>query len=338
MDYEMIKEELEKKLRDNPLDTHLMMTLASALMECHDFEKALTLLEKAVQINPSVETLTSLGYFYLDEGEPITDERWQYRVDKSILTLERALMLNPISHFPYSALGEAYLKVDNHIKAEEVLKIATGIKPTTANLNNLGVSLYRQKKYKEAAVVFYKSHKISNKEFYSYYPYVNYGFTQAKLQNRKEVSNVCDYLLTDTVFSESDIHLLDIIFIFYENNDFEKVIELFPSVRAGFDVPTDEFGMVIFSLIKQNRKSEVADFYKHVMQDKEESIVDISNDNEIDEENKEFQINELRIEIQECRKIYLETINGIRPKIDYKLNIEGDCYLFGCLFHNNPLR
>lgn len=332
MDFEKIRYELQSQFNSNPLDKDLIGKLASAYMETRNFERAYEILKYGAEKIPCVQTLANLGYFYLYEGEP-DDDRWRYQGEKAISVLEKAVSLNPQSHIPYSVLGEAYLIKNEDSKAEFVLKKAIEIEQTSANLNNLGVALYRQRKFKDAKAHFYNSHL----KYYTFQPYLNYGMTLAKLGMKKEAAAVAKSLINNGENKSFEVDTIDIINIYYEIKDLSKVTELYPIALEEVSISPQDFEMYIFALKQLGYENTIDKLYIDTLKDKDELIKDIKDDDEIDEKSKEYQVTNALREIAEFQNSYDKVKNGEIIKSYYQPFIEKDCYLFGCLRHKNPV-
>ncbi|GEM_PF-2298661 len=334
MDFKNIKKELQAKFNKEPFNEDIICKLASAFMETRDFEGAYELLKYGAEKVPSVQTLSNFGYFYLYEGEP-DDERWIYQVEKAILVLEKAISLNPNSHIPYSVLGEAYLIKNEDSKAEVMLKKAVEIEKTSVNLNNLGVALYRQNKLQEAKEFFYNSHLKRKLKYYTFFPYLNYGMTLAKLGMKKEAAEVAEELIDDLEKRTCEVNLVDIINIYYEMKALRKVVELYPKSFEEIAISPEDFEMYIFALKQLDSNDVIEKLYIDTIKDKEELIKDIKEDSEIDEECKQYQVTTTSEEISRYKSSYSKVMKGEIIQNHYKPYIEKDCYLYGCLRHKN---
>lgn len=335
MDFKKIKNELQDKFNKESFNEDIIAKLASAYMETRDFEGAYELLKYGAEKVPSIQTLSNLGYFYLYEGEP-DEDRWRYQESKAISLLEKAISSNPKSHMPYSVLGEAYLIKNENSKAETVLKKAVDIEWTSANLNNLGVALYRQGKFQEAKEHFYNSHLKRKSIYYTYRPYLNYGMALAKLGEKREAELVAEYLINNKE-RPLELNLRDIINIYYEIEDLSKVVELYPRSFEEIAISPEDFEMYISVLNQLGYDDIIEKLYIDTIRDNEQFIKDIKEDDEIDEESKKYQVNNVLEEIHKYRNSYRKIKNGEITRSYYDPFIEKDCYLFGCLRHENPV-
>jgi Tfp pilus assembly protein PilF len=335
MNYEQVKRELSQMFENGPKNIRITGKLASAYMETRDFEGALKVLKKAVEIEPNEYTLTNLGYFYLYEGEP-NNGGWFYQVDKAIEMLERAIQFSPKSYQAYSVLGEAYLLKEKNLEAEKVLKQAVDIEETTPNMNNLGVALYKQEKYQEAADYFEKAHQ-RREEDYSYSAYFNLALCLAKTHEHNRSLLIAKELLENEKNDIGLIDLTDIAYLFYENDDFNGTINSIEEALKTFEVYPNLFGCYVFSLITLNRTEDAWVVLNGTLQQVHEQIEDTKSDEDPDwdEKDRKARIDNLEREYNEYQLIYQQIQEGIRPKTPlYLPRRESDCYLFGCLRHH----
>ena len=340
MDFEKLKNDLLKDFYQDPINIKVSGKLVSAFMETRDRQGALEILEKALDIEETEETLTNLGYFYLYEGKPIlANDRWDYQVEKAINILEKALRLNLVTHMPYSVLGEAYLDKKRFTDAEIVLSKAINIKETVSNLNNLGVSCYHLQKFADARKCFNKAHELglASQEDYSFYPLLNYGLSLAKLGENKESLEIANALVKGLKSEWDDPSLVDIGFLYFENSDYPKVIETFERAFPSYKLYPEFFSCHVYALIAEGLNEIAKQFFEKVLCTTYETIEDVKNDEDHDfkNEDKVAYIESLEKECRDYKDNYNIIIKGIKPGIDlYLPKIERDCYLFGCFMHH----
>ena len=329
---EALSKQLKSKLSNNPTNTNVMNQLAIAELETHRYEQAYELFKKAVEIAPTVQSLTNLGYFYLHEGEPNNDGSFSHAASKAIDLLEQAISLKPKTKYPYSLLGEAYLKIKNYRKAEEVLKKAVAIKGDFANWNNLGVALYKQGQPGEAARWFHEAHK-GKPDDSSYRPYLNYGVCLAQMGEFSEAEHVAKVLLSS---QDDSIDFLDISQIYYETLNYTKVITLFEDYTYSWGLDWAVF--YLYSLHRYKQDAEAVLVLKEAIAKIHEAINEIIEDTDEDwtEDEREEIIKDLTNEIDRYKEEFSKIKTGYRPPINFNPFIESKCYLFGCRRHNNP--
>lgn len=342
MDYEIVKKRLLKDFYQEPINIKVSGKLASAFMETRDHEGALEILRKAVEIEKNEETLTNLGYFYLYEGEPIdVDGRWDYQIEKSIEVLERALMFNPVSYMSYSVLGEAYLRKKCFGEAELVLRKAVDVEETVSNLNNLGVACYHLKKFEDAKIYFNKAHElglaVEEKEDYSFYSLLNYGFSLVKLGQKKASLAVADTLIKRLKSEFDEPSLVDIGFLYFENAEYHQVIETFERAFKSYELYPEFFSCHVYALISEGLNEQAKQFYEKAVCEIYEAINDVKNDEDPDFKNEDrfACIDSLEEKCSDFEENYNMILKGIKPEIEPLLpTIEKDCYLFGCFRHH----
>lgn len=339
MDFYKIKYQLEKQLEKDPLNKKIITEYACVLMETGDFEKALIILKKAAANNPSFQILNNLAYFYFHEGD-VCDGIWVESKDKAIEILKQVIILNPPSHFPYSLLGEIYLSKSIYDEAEDALKKAINIKETVENNNNLGVALFKKKRYQTASEYFFKAHSLKNDIDYSYQPYLSYGICLSMTGRKKEAEWVVEFLLNSGELNLRDndnlgIDLLDIAKMYFYNENYVKAAEFFPLAIEKYYVSSYEFCMYEYTLVLLNMLEEADSFYNKTISYNRELIEDISEDTDMGEHNKNETVKSLKFDAEQYEKLYHQIKNGYKPSFMFEPQIEEACYLFGCIRHNN---
>lgn len=336
MNYEELRQKLELEIANNPNDEELLNKLACVMIENRELEEALDVLEKIAQGKPSFKTLNNLGYFYLNIGEKYND-KWKYNVEEAINTLEKAIQLDPIYHFTYSLLGEAYLKNGDNILAEDILRKAVNHQSTMQNTNNLGVALFRLGKFEEAADSFLAAHNLKSSDNYTWYPYLNYGVALCMLGDLDKARVVAQCMVEKLDIDElEDVDSFDVGQLLYSCGMYEEAIELFEDAFNWMVVYPKDFGMYIRSLTKLSLTEEAKSLFTRIIEDKQEEIIEINSDDDILDENKKIQTDKLNMHILEIGRIYNNLDDDIDESFEYKPFTETECYLLGCIKHNNP--
>ncbi|MDD2402461.1 MAG: hypothetical protein PHD60_09725 [Clostridia bacterium] len=336
MDYEAIRTYYQTMINNNGLDGEVMSKLASSMVETRDFESALEILKRAVEIDPCVQTLSNLGYFYLNIGEP-SQGRWFYKENETVELLERAIKLNPISYYPYAILGEAYIKLNKIQLAQKVLQKAVACKETLANHNNLGVVLYKLKKIEEASIYFHKAHSMGDDLNYSFNPYISYGICLARLGDADKAYKVAQDLMKKYKINLSgEVDGIDISKILYMCNKYEDVVEVFSQEIDNVHVSPSDFSLYMYSQYQLKNICEVERMLNMLIKEKEEEIYEVKDDNDISIYNKKYRINNLEQEIKQLLFRFQSIDNGVKPYCDFDPVIEKDCCFFGCIRHNIP--
>jgi tetratricopeptide (TPR) repeat protein len=116
--------------------------LGNIYSQSGDIDSAMTVLEKAVQINPSLaDCHTNLGNVYLKKDR-VYDAIRQYRL---------AMEINPADAVIHSNLGNAYLRQERYADAAAEFNEAIGIDPKQAeNYKRLALAYSKQKLYSSA--------------------------------------------------------------------------------------------------------------------------------------------------------------------------------------------
>lgn len=331
MDYERLLYELEEKLLKEPSDTLVMNKLAIANMENRNYEKAYELFEKASIINPSVETLTNLGWFCFNEGIPIEKGTHRYADEDALKILERAIEFHPKSHFTYSVLGEVYLKTQKFTKAEKILRESVSIKADLSNQNNLGVALYKQNMMEEALYWFRKACKETRKERNNAQIYVNYGCTLAILNMMTEAENVANILKE---LDEDNMCPADIAQIYYLIENYEEVVSLYQKCKYNFSIELLQF--YLYALKMSGEEMVAYELINKSIENNKIQIEEYKQDEEIDKSEHKELINYNETEIYQWKELMKDLEKGIKPNLNFVPYIENRCYLFGCFRHNNP--
>lgn len=194
-DFRLILVDLQRRLNKDPKNIHILNELAIVSMEANEYEAALKYFKQAAYLNPSVKSLDNLAYFYFKEGEPIEDGGWKYREDKAIELLEKAIDLEPHSHFPYALLGEIYTEKKDYDRARVLLNKSISIKPTIQNLNNMGVCCFYRSSLEEAYMYFDLASLKRGSEDVSPFPLLSSGISLARLGRMSEAKNVAEELI-----------------------------------------------------------------------------------------------------------------------------------------------
>lgn len=97
-----------------------------------------------------------------------------------------------------------------------------------------------------------------------------------------------------------------------------------------------EFGLYLFSILQVTNSGKGKRILDIALRKIEDRIQEIEKDDELEEELKIWLKESSENEIEEFTSIYEQVQAGIRPNNLFIPQIEHDCYLFGCLRHNNP--
>lgn len=118
---------------------------AIELLEENKYDESLKIFQEAVIISRDVQSLTNLAWIYCYEEDDYT---------KALDLLEEAINMNPSSRFPYSLLGEVYLRKEKWKQAKDILIKSISIHTSKTAYNNLAVANYHLGNLEDAAKYF----------------------------------------------------------------------------------------------------------------------------------------------------------------------------------------
>jgi len=330
---------LKRKLKRNPKDTELINLCGIIALEMHDIDLALKMFKKAVQIKPNIQSLNNLAYLHQYEYE---DHQ------KAAELLERVIKMEPDSGVPYGLLGEAYLDLELYEKAEETLEKAINLKTNPSVLNDLGISLYKQNKIKEAAVWFQKVYNHeSNVNTENLNPLLSYGVSLAQIGESKDAEKVAEelklhlkeFLQTGKSMIYLDVGFLEIADIYYECHNYSKACEMFKgafSAEMRYSMSPCWISQYQYSLLQCGRLEEAEEVQKIVILENQSIIDDSGEKDYYSEEDCQKTIQHFKNKIQEHTNLFNRVKDGYRPPLDYYPRRLGNCSLFGCIRHENP--
>jgi tetratricopeptide (TPR) repeat protein len=312
-------------LRQDPSNPVLMNRLAIAYFENYQYDEALEQFKKAVDTRRTVQALNNLAWFYLYEGEKDLDGHWVKAVDKATPLLEEAVHDVPRSDFPYSLLGEAYLRQHQYDKAVSVLTTSLQINESLRALNNIGVALFHQGDYKTAADFFHRAVSLGSEP-----AQVNLVMSLTKVLDNEAASKMIKQLARTTVDTDYG-GPLEVAQLFFAINDFENAVEYY---KIAFETYSKEFDWVteyIFALIQLHREDEACAVFNTFVNEKSEWIEEARKETDWDsEEDKQYYIEAESTEIT----LLTERVNAIQsgfvPTVFFEPWLEHGCYLFGC--------
>lgn len=335
MDFYNIREKFLLEYSNCPTDYKLLNKLALVNMELNEYTKALELFKKAASSSDSVQALSNLGHFYICEGDFIED-KWVDALEDGINLLQKALKLNPVSHLPYSALGEALLKKGSFIEAIGILKQGKNIKATAANCNNLGAALYELGKYYEAAINFLEAHNHRERSNYSFIPYLNYGISMARLGQVEEAERAAEHLMNSEEAEElREFYLIDIAKIFCFTENYLRAAQIFKEAFQESAAEPTEFSIYIYTLKCIGRLNEAEKVLNNSIEYVKQQLLELQNERDVDENTCLYR-KKLEEDIQQFLSVYKLVLQGEKPDFEYVPQTEHECCFFGCFGHKNP--
>lgn len=320
---------IRRKLKKDSSNIRLMSLCGSLALETNNIDLSFHMFKRAFQIDPNVESLNNLAYYYLYEHDDS---------EIAVELLEKAVKMNPKSEFPYALLGEAYTDLKIYDKSEENLKMAANFNPSFAILNNLGFTVYKQGRIEEAIIFFERA--LKDKE--NVETLLSYGISLAYVGRINEAEKVAEkliYKLENFLKTEkliySDIWYLDIAAIYYETKNYKMACELFnEALKCGVG---DYLSMFQYSLLQCGRSREAENLCQEFRLSKEKVIEDIRDSDFYSKKDEACFIEQNNDEIEQFLRLYVKIKNGYRPPLEFTPRYLRNCYLFGCIRHENEL-
>ncbi len=354
IDFEKVSLQLQEQVEKDPNNVKLRNELAIVFMETNEYEEAFFQLQAAAEINPSVQTLYNLAYFYFTEGKPIIEatgntreirsseedaeeesmfSTWEIADEEAFDIVEDLLKNKPDHYFPYNLMGEMYIKEEKYEEAINVLKKGSNLTPSLENLSNLGLCYYKKGMLPEAAECFHKAHTLRSCNNYSLFPLLSYGICLAQLGRESEAREVAKELL---FLSEKEEEALeaDIAEIYYILGDYEEFVDIYS--KLDWDFYSEAFLPTYFySLWKLSKIKEIEELASKTIQRKEKEMKEVIQDPDEEEDFKDEYEEVTMEEITFIKNAVREIYKGKAPIIDYKPQVETRCYLYGCFRHTN---
>lgn len=294
---------------------------AIEMFEQNEHEDAMELFQQAVYESRDVQSLNNLAWMYLYEEDDN---------DKALELAKEAVNLNPSSHFPYSILGEIYMKQERWKEAKEALRNSILIQPTNEAHHNLGIAYYNLGELEQAADFFLQAAGDSD---YTMYNYIKCIMDLGQTSKAKEkLDNFNDK-------AEDFVGEMDVADLYVEMNGYKEAIQWYEKGYKEFGKSPYWIGRFVYALFKTNSLSRMNEVIKEAIQEKEVEIEDVKKE-EVEENWTENDKNELIEKYMEENNQYIEMIelisSGFVPPLDFEMYSTGACYLFGCKRHNHP--
>jgi len=212
-----------------PKEAQELFIKANEHIDNKEFEKALSCLNRALEIEPNyAETMSKLGYIH-------------YRLDYKKMSKEqvfnlskKALDLNPKSPIVWRYMGIAYVTKKEYVKAIECYEKAVEIDPNYVSAwYNMGNAYHNKKEYDKAIECYEKAVKIDPNSDIS--RKIEYGFyqifreKQAILRKKYpdlDLTNYKDFLEKSEVIEDPIVDKFGILFLipFSIQNTIRKTI------------------------------------------------------------------------------------------------------------------
>ncbi|WKA53215.1 tetratricopeptide repeat protein [Planococcus shixiaomingii] len=271
--------------------------------------------KKAAMTARTVQSLTNLAWIYSYQGE---DDR------TAMSLLEEVIAMNPDSHFPYSLLGEIYVRKKEWKPAQDTLLQALAIHPTKAAYNNLAVAQVQLGNLKEAANNFLLAEEGFDWSMYGHIKIL------IDVGNLEEAESKLD------LYSEKDhdlVGFVDLADLYVEIGSYAKAIAWFEKDWDNLIAKDPTWvNRYIYALYKTNNLSCMQEIIEEVSTQLDLEMKEAWKE-EIHEEWSELEKNEyiqaLRKEKEEYEQAFLSILDDKCPALAFDYPIKGACYLFG---------
>ncbi|MBM7702889.1 tetratricopeptide repeat protein [Metabacillus iocasae] len=333
MNIEKKVKQVEKEVIQKPRDARLRNTLALALMENNEYEKAFHQFQQAVKLERTVQSLTNLAYFIHHEGEWL-DGEWHYEEEKPILLLEEVITMNPQSHFPYSLLGEIYAHQEKYEQAKRVLEQAVNLKATFENTSNLALCCEQLGMLDEAITMYNQAGSYGSDGYPRLYSRIGYGFCLLKRGKVNETRQLANELMTINT-KESQGDEAQIADLYYEIGDYQSFLTIYATLDLHF-YSVEHLPAYFYSLLKIGKVEEVERIAQSTITSKQNEINQTAHEKDWTEEERQECIEEMNKDIEYVQQAVSSVKAGMRPDVTYELAVERACYLFGCNVHGHP--
>ncbi len=290
------------------------------MFEQNKYEEAMELFQQAVHESRGVQSLNNLAwmYFYEEEND-----------DKALELIKEVVKLNPASYFPYSILGEIYMKQKKWAEAKEALKKSLSIQPSNEAYYNVAVAHYNLGELEKASGFFLR---VAGDSDYIMYNYVKCLIDLGRMKEAKEKLDTFSRKADDFV---GEINVAD---LYIELNCYKEAIECFEKGYKEDWKSPNWIGRFVYALYKSNNFSRINEVIRESIEAKKVEIEDVKNE-EVEEnwtENDKKELIEEYTEEKNCYKKMIERIKSVYvPELEFETDYIGACYLFGCKRHNH---
>lgn len=296
--------------------------LALEQFERNETEAALKLFEKALQQRRTVQALHNLA--------------WMYNYEKELPDLAKPLLLEalgqqPKHHFPYSLLGEIYVKENAFEVAIPYLQQSLTITTSNYTIHNLAVALFELGRYEEAASYFAQvAGKADLVRLHEVVCYMKIGQTdKAKRLLHSFNSGTADF-----------VGLSELAEVYIELGEYKRAYEYFKQDwQDGAIFPNYLFMRYAFVMYRLQAYEELEAFIgkgeeilRNLIQDLEKE----QHTDPLDIEHAKEVLKEYEQQLIELNQLLAQLQNGFVPPLQYEVFATGSCMLYGCARHGHP--
>ncbi len=293
---------------------------AIELFEQNDYEEALELFQKALRESRNIQSLNNLAWIYSYEEE--NDQ-------KALELIEEAIAMNPNSYFPYTLLGEIYLRQKKWKLALDTLLKSISIQPSNEAYHNLALAKYHLGDFREASNFFLRVAGDSDDVMLSHVKCL------IDLGMKKEAKEKLDAFNPGADDYVGEIEVAD---LYVEMECFEKAIFWFEKGWKEYLKEPYWVTRYIYSLSNTKNSNRINEVVYEAIQQKDEEIKNAQEeecDENWTEDDKEEYIQQLLADKNDYKNMVKVISSEQIPSIEFEPSITGGCYLFGCKRHNH---
>lgn len=294
---------------------------ALELFEQNEYEKALELFRHAAKESRNIQSLNNLAWMYSYEVE---DD------NKALVLVKEVIQMQPLSYFPYSLLGEIYLRQKKWKLSSDALSKSISIQPSKEAYQNLAVAKYYLEELEEASVNFLRA--AGNSDVVMFY----YVKCLIELEKKSEAKEKLDAFYEEADDFIGEVAVAD---LYVELGCFNEAIQWFEKGWKEYWKTPDWISRFVYALFQTKDITRINEVIEESILQKDEEIKS-AHEEECDENwtesDKEEHINQLLEEKNEYEYMVDRISSGHIPLIEFEPEITGACYLFGCKRHNHP--
>lgn len=317
----------EKKIEVVENNEELLTYLGILYLYNREDEKSLDYFKKAFSLKSNIQTITNLAYFLLYEGD-FENGHFKESPPKAIKILKEIVDDDCNSYRPYSLIAECFFELKKYCEMEKYLRKSIKIEKNYKNVYNLSVALFIQKKYKESLqyLSILKENENINK---SLCIYLNMAICSLFINEKSSVKKYLKYIEDND--EDDEISVLEIAKLYLLIEDYENAIRNYLKAEDYY-YSVDWISENLYCYHKLRNKENFNILFNKFIEEKESEIKENINDKEFDIKYER----ELQNSINELKKIKNDILcDTYKLNDNFEMYIEKDCYLFGCIQHNN---
>lgn len=311
MEFQFLREILLRK----PLETMEEINLLACIcLEDDEVDMAHELFQKNYLKNPCLQTINNLAYFYLYFGEKNGSRR-------ETMPSKTAEILNGIEKYDgnlfysYSLLGHAFYRIKDFEKSLIYFEKALEHHKSISSTLNYAFLLYVNGHISKAKEFFCCAYLKDNSNVYSYYCYL---FCELLFDSKVDIYNEISYLYRKQKNLDiSELDIIDVCKLIFLSKNYEQTILLYNEAFDKYVINPLDFHIIAYSLHRLNLDNQIELYYQRIFDDYKSNYKQ-----------------PLDNKIEELNYIYTNRMYLKKPKFDLEIKLENDCYLFGCIVHD----